>query len=299
MFSGAGEAGIAPPSAKGGAISVRAPGVGDGAPLGGEEEEDDDVPAGVAELVESEAGEEVVGSEAQPEAPAPGAPPAQLAPRLVTLSAVPRAQWTALLHLESLRARGKPSAPPEKPKAAPFFLPTTPGLAPQPVFDAAPAPRAASRVLRGGAAALGGGDATTSSPLLRAIAQGRAQLPAPDYAAARAHLRASGPSALDAELRSLALSSMGGPLAPGDAVALAMLLDFLLAELPSGRDFELLHALLAATLRVHGEAAVADASLHARLAQLRVASQAAWGRLEAQLQESRCVLGFLAGLGQN
>ena len=82
MFSGAGEAGIAPPSAKGGAISVRAPGVGDGAPLGGEEEEDDDVPAGVAELVESEAGEEVVGSEAQPEAPAPGAPPAQLAPRL-------------------------------------------------------------------------------------------------------------------------------------------------------------------------------------------------------------------------
>jgi len=286
--------------ARGGeALDVRAPGVGDGAPLGGEEEEDDDdVPAGVALLVEGGEAEEAEASAEAVTAVAPGAPPTQLAPRLVTLSGLPRAQWSALLHLETLRARGRPAAPPSKPEAAPFFLPTQPGLAPQPVFDtsgAAPR-RAASRVLRSDGAALGGGDAAARSPLLRAIADGAALQPV-DYAAARAHLRTSGTSALDAELRSLALFSAGGEaLSAGDEAALDALLSFLHAELGSGRDFELLHALLAAVLRVHGEAALRSAPLRTRLEALRATCEDTWARLDAQLQEARCVLGFLAGL---
>ena len=38
-------------------------------------------------------------------------------------------------HLETIRERNKPVAPPEKPKDAPFFLPTTAGLERNPVFD--------------------------------------------------------------------------------------------------------------------------------------------------------------------
>ena len=37
------------------------------------------------------------------------------------------------MNLDVIKAKNKPKAPPKKPKAAPFFLPTIPGLATQ--FD--------------------------------------------------------------------------------------------------------------------------------------------------------------------
>lgn len=46
-------------------------------------------------------------------------------------------QWENLLHLDTIKARSKPIQPPKKPEAAPFFLPTVPGLASKPVFAAA------------------------------------------------------------------------------------------------------------------------------------------------------------------
>jgi U3 small nucleolar RNA-associated protein 21 len=45
-------------------------------------------------------------------------------------------QWENLLHLDTIKARSKPLAPPKKPEAAPFFLPTVPGLSRTPVFAA-------------------------------------------------------------------------------------------------------------------------------------------------------------------
>jgi hypothetical protein len=45
-------------------------------------------------------------------------------------------QWENLLHLDTIKARSKPLAPPKKPEAAPFFLPTVPGLSRNPVFAA-------------------------------------------------------------------------------------------------------------------------------------------------------------------
>lgn len=75
--------------------------------------------------------------------------PLPLTPSLVTLSLLPRTQWENLMHLEVIKARSKPVAPPKKPEAAPFFLPTVPTLAGQPVFDTTAAAAA-------GAAAAGG-----------------------------------------------------------------------------------------------------------------------------------------------
>ena len=42
----------------------------------------------------------------------------------ITLSALPRAYWTTLFHLEAVKARNRPKAPPKAPEKAPFFLPT-------------------------------------------------------------------------------------------------------------------------------------------------------------------------------
>ena len=53
--------------------------------------------------------------------------PRPLAPRLATLSALPRTQWHNLVHLDAIRDRSRPVQPPKKPEAAPFFLPTLAG----------------------------------------------------------------------------------------------------------------------------------------------------------------------------
>lgn len=52
----------------------------------------------------------------------------QLSSSLLTLSILPRSRWQTMLNLDTIRARNKPIAPPEKPKAAPFFLGSSLGL---------------------------------------------------------------------------------------------------------------------------------------------------------------------------
>ncbi|MEW5318032.1 MAG: hypothetical protein WDW38_009286 [Sanguina aurantia] len=61
--------------------------------------------------------------------------PCPMGSQMVTLSLLPRSQWESLANLEAIKARNQPLAPPTKPEAAPFFLPTVPGLSSQPVFD--------------------------------------------------------------------------------------------------------------------------------------------------------------------
>lgn len=72
---------------------------------------------------------------AQPSALQPSQAPAREAERAsecgaqrgegaITLSSAPRAYWTALFNLEIIKERNRPTAAPEKPVQAPFFLPT-------------------------------------------------------------------------------------------------------------------------------------------------------------------------------
>lgn len=65
--------------------------------------------------------------------------PIPLAPEMVTLSLLPRTQWLNLVHLDIIKERNKPIEAPQKPKSAPFFLPTLTSEANagrNPVFDA-------------------------------------------------------------------------------------------------------------------------------------------------------------------
>merc|ERR1711862_143578 len=56
------------------------------------------------------------------------ASPEQISADLITLANLPGSRWLNLLSLDIIKAKNKPKAPPKKPKAAPFFLPTIPGL---------------------------------------------------------------------------------------------------------------------------------------------------------------------------
>jgi U3 small nucleolar RNA-associated protein 21 len=51
----------------------------------------------------------------------------QVASEMVTLANLPEARWQNLIHLDVIKARNKPKVAPEKPKNAPFFLPTVIG----------------------------------------------------------------------------------------------------------------------------------------------------------------------------
>merc|ERR1712037_637166 len=70
------------------------------------------------------------------------ASPAQLSNELITLANLPGSRWLNLLNLDVIKAKNKPKAPPKKPKAAPFFLPTIPGLSTQ--FDLSAVEKAAA-----------------------------------------------------------------------------------------------------------------------------------------------------------
>merc|ERR1711860_222308 len=73
--------------------------------------------------------------------------PDQISDELVTMSLLPNSRWQNLLHLDIIKQRNKPKRPPRVPKAAPFFLPTVPGLQPKfaPVEEE-PSEEARSRV---------------------------------------------------------------------------------------------------------------------------------------------------------
>ena len=278
--------------------------------------------------------------------------PAPAAPGLATMALLPKSQWMGLLHLETIRERNKPTGAVQKPEAAPFFLPTTAGLAGDAVFDldrddaangdggggdgdgdgdgdrSKILTRNASfggdvegtllRLIRRGAAAAAAAEdqaladakkgvlpgRKTSSKLAKRGVQKRLhaafetaaaiQDESDHYREATAHLRSKGPSALDAEIRSL------GPwdaahMTDAEADELGDVLDFFAREVPSGRNFELCHALLAHFLRVHGSAIRERESLRMRAETVRAAARRAWGNVDALLQEVRCALGFFGG----
>merc|ERR1711994_446736 len=75
-------------------------------------------------LVEERETSEVKMEEGEEEEESEFASPAQLSNELITLANLPGSRWQNLLNLDVIKAKNKPKAPPKKPKAAPFFLPT-------------------------------------------------------------------------------------------------------------------------------------------------------------------------------
>jgi U3 small nucleolar RNA-associated protein 21 len=114
------------------------------------------------------------------------------------------------------------------------------------------------------------------------------------YRDVTAHLRGKGPSGLDSEIRAL------GPWDPAtmtddEADELGDVLEFFAREIPSGRNFELLHATLTHFLKIHGSAVRERESLRLRAETVRAAARRAWTGVDGLLQEVRCALGFFAG----
>lgn len=182
----------------------------------------------------------------------------QLSSELQTLSLVPRARWQTLLHLELIRQRNKPVAPPEKSKTAPFFLPLPPSN-PEQSTDIG---KSNGLAVNGSPANIPGGasrhrvvqmaDRVQSydnqlSSLLQESRQFANHEPVIVY------LSALPSSAADLAIRSLSTSP------PYDG--LISLIEVFTASLMSRRNYEMIQVWIAVFLRIHGDLIAVDAGL--------------------------------------
>ncbi|EXJ91243.1 hypothetical protein A1O1_04353 [Capronia coronata CBS 617.96] len=176
----------------------------------------------------------------------------QLDQSLLTLSLVPASRWQTLLNLDSIRQRNKPIQPPEKPKAAPFFLGSslTNGVTSggddssqqaawahekeNPVDESE-----RSRISRLALTAQGQGPGHYSQ--VTKILEDFASDPRHDPSLLSDHLAALPPSAADLEIRSLTLHEM------------PIFVRALTRQLALRKSFELVNTWMSVFLKLHGD----------------------------------------------
>lgn len=200
----------------------------------------------------------------------------QLGAELITLSLLPESRWRTLLHIEHIKKRNKPTAPPVAPAAAPFFLPTIPGLTPQFSVPSATDADAQSKVVSWGSLSQ---RSEFSRALEDAMTTGAWEKPI-------ALLRESGPSLVSVEISGL--SAEGG----GTTELLLAFLQMIDAMMRSGRDFDLAHGFLALFLKTHLRAVSCDPVAMEMLLRLSSHLEQVWAELRASFDQSLCLLSY-------
>jgi U3 small nucleolar RNA-associated protein 21 len=155
----------------------------------------------------------------------------QLESSLLTLSLLPRSRWQTLLNLDAIRARNKPVQPPEKPKAAPFFLGSALTISSQQI--SLPTPDQKEETSRITTSILTPHQTDLSSLLTQPSSeQVHPLIP---------HLLALPPSSSHLALQTLF---------PSD---IPLLLDILTTHLCTHRDYEVLNTWVSLILKLHGD----------------------------------------------
>lgn len=254
-----------------------------------------------------------------------------VAPKMITLSMLPRSQWLNLIHIDSIKTRNKPIEPPKKPEAAPFFLPTVSGAnaGRDPVFDIQ-SQEEEERIARDAAAAWGGesddpeeGEAPElpESRIHHSKDMVKASLPEQDlisllesyrlnktWKPILQFLKSISPSKLDIQLRSLDLANVGGALASIDAMhedgdndnsdLVVTFLSFLADAISTDTDFEFLQALLRAFILIHGDAVAQNERIKHVARIVEEETRHAWTRICNSLNHTQCLVAILGSMHQ-
>jgi U3 small nucleolar RNA-associated protein 21 len=161
------------------------------------------------------------------------------------ITPLPGSGWLNLLSLDIIKVKNKPKAAPKKPKAAPFFLLTIPGL--ETKFDLSNLSKDSedsSRTLNLGF--------TNFTEFGSALGQASSD---EHYLAMVASLMEKGPSGIDLEIRSL------GPEGGGTIGALSQFLEMLKAGMRSNSSFEAVESYLGLFLKIHGDTIASEDEL--------------------------------------
>ncbi|XP_029025336.1 WD repeat-containing protein 36 [Betta splendens] len=200
----------------------------------------------------------------------------QLGSELVTLSLLPESRWKSLLHLDDIKRRNKPATAPLAPAAAPFFLPTLPGLTPCFAPATAAEQENQSRVLRWGSLAQ---SSEFTSALEAALDSGSFERPV-------RLLKDCGPAAISVELTCLI------PEGGGSSLRLLAFIHMIDSMLSTGRDFDLAHAYLALFLKLHLRSLSQDANAMVALLRLSLRLETVWAELRSSFDQSLCLLSY-------
>jgi len=197
-----------------------------------------------------------------------------------------RSAWANLLYWEEMQKRNAPVKPLEKPKAAPFFLPTTLNEGEEFEFDTKAyveslEPEAKRR-------RIGATDFSITCTLVSLLSAG--EDPEAAHKKAVEYLFNLGPSAVDNELRSV------GTDPSRQEVELGLVADFFTKEIAGNRNFDMLQAYLNTFLRIHMESLMSHKGLLEKLKNLRATTKGRWARLEKVFHANLCLTKFLSGL---
>uniref|UniRef100_A0AAR2KC63 Small-subunit processome Utp21 domain-containing protein n=1 Tax=Pygocentrus nattereri TaxID=42514 RepID=A0AAR2KC63_PYGNA len=202
--------------------------------------------------------------------------PAQLDEQLVTLSLLPDSRWKNLLHLDIIRTKNKPKEPPKVPKAAPFFIPTIPGLVPQFALPDTSSEEQSKVVNLGALAQKSSFYLQLEEALDTNLYEGPVQL-----------LKELGPSAIDTELRGLA-PGMGG-----DICVMQSFLKMIGSMLLSRQDFDLAQAYLALFLKLHLRLIAEQTLLMEEAGNVLELLEETWTSMQTILNHSMCLLSYI------
>merc|ERR1712025_249238 len=205
------------------------------------------------------------------------ASPEQISADLITLANLPGSRWLNLLSIDVIKAKNKPKAPPKKPKAAPFFLPTIPGL--ETKFDLSgltpdDTDKSSTNVNLG---------FTSLTEFGKALSQADSD---EEYLTAIKSLLEKGPSALDIEIRSL------GPEGGGTIGTLSQFLSMLEVGFRHNSNFEALQSYLSLFLKLHGEVISKEEKVIKTLTDIQSLQDQKWSHLHDELDESLCLVKF-------
>lgn len=202
--------------------------------------------------------------------------PEQISEELITLANLPSSRWKNLLNLDVIKAKNKPKAPPKKPKAAPFFLPTLPGL--ETKFDLSGLKPEDEEKSQEGSFGI-----TSFTEFGKVLNQAES---AQDYREVLKILLDKGPSAVDIEIRSL------GPEGGGSLSLLSGFLQMLQTGFDDNRNFEMLQSYFSLFLKVHGEVIMKEKKLVNKLEEIHLGEKNSWHSLQDELDESLCLVKF-------
>ena len=207
------------------------------------------------------------------------ASPEQIADSLITLANLPESRWKNLLSLDVIKERNKPRDAVQKPKNAPFFIPTISGL--ETKFD----------LTAGKMESNEGPEATRTpvAPLVTLSAFGKALLAAEtedDLSAVLGLLKEAGPSAIEVEVVGLAPEGGGTP------ELMSQFLSLILSCLRRKRDFEACQAYLGLFMKKHADAVMESAELTEVLEQVLREQETCLREIARTLEGSATLVGF-------
>lgn len=209
--------------------------------------------------------------------------PEQLNKDLITLSSLPSSRWKHLLKIDELRKQQliQEEAKKEKQMKIPFFIPVKDGLKPeldkqavQRLNEANDPGKLSSKIQ----------ELRLLSPIAKCLIDcGNVN----DYTPFLTQLKELGPSATDAEIRSLGMETCGYNQ------PMLCFLDAIEQALNSNLDYELVSSWLALFLKAHSDTIQEDSKTKERCFELSDPVRTRWNRLSEEFNQVFCVLNFV------